>query len=313
MTIYLPSGEYGAKLLVKSGWTPELERVCIENNVKELDLSEFSGWDDDNLKFLSAVSNQIESLSVQSSKSIDLLVLETLTNLKSLSIGCPLNFDITAFDSLKNLNTFNLGTSPSVPLKLNTLPLTSCQLQWSQNIKSILQCSTLQELGILQLRTKDLSDFIALKELQSLRITQGSLTSLSGIEHLSSLTNLGLYRQTKLSELRTLGSCTSLINLTIEICKKVNKLDELAGLTNLRHLSFDNCGEVESLKPLVGLINVSSISFIESTNVRDGDLGCLLKLPKLASMSFADRKHYSHTKREWHVAKFPNHDWPKFL
>lgn len=289
MTYFIKDGDSGKRLILKGPWNEEVERVFLNEQVEELELRDVYGWNDSSLYFLKSISKSLKTLCIQSDRTIELQEIESLRNLRHIGLFCK-------FDRKMNFED---------------LPLESCSLFWSPKVKSILKCRSLKELWISRYSNGDLSALFKLEELESLHLVQGSVRSLTGIEHLKNLRTIYLERLTKLEDLEGLEHCSSVSYLLIDVCKKIGSLETLGGLKSLEHLFVSNCGEIESLHPLLSLRNLKSLDFAESTKILDGDLGALLSMPKLAHLNFANRKHYSHTRREWHMAKFPDQDWAK--
>jgi hypothetical protein len=57
-------------------------------------------------------------------------------------------------------------------------------------------------------------------------------------------------------------------------------------------------GKIPTLRFLSRLQNLEEIIFWEDTNVVDGDVGLLLKLPKLKNAGFRNRRHYTYRVEE---------------
>ncbi|HEY6077766.1 MAG TPA: hypothetical protein VIW29_03140, partial [Polyangiaceae bacterium] len=113
-------------------------------------------------------------------------------------------------------------------------------------------------------------------------------------EALKRLTFFGVYRAGSLALLDGIEALTQLRQLEVNSCRRIERLEPLSGLRQLRELQLCNDGRIASLAPLLGLKHLSVFLFYESTDVADGDLSVLKKLPELEHVVFMDRRHYSH-------------------
>ena len=82
-------------------------------------------------------------------------------------------------------------------------------------------------------------------------------------------------------------------------------------MKNLEILNISNVGKVQSLAPLIHLKKLKALACFGDTNIVDGDLSYLEKLPQLALLGCPDRRHYTHKViREWN---WKNIDQPDIL
>jgi hypothetical protein len=131
---------------------------------------------------------------------------------------------------------------------------------------------------------------------------------LNGISKLGRLRQLSLIYLRKLQSLEPLVECHELTSLKIHGCKKVDSLEPMSKLTKLKDIAIENCSTVDSLRPIAKLPELCGLNFID-TNIRDGDIGCLLSNKKLTRIHFDNHRHYSHTRRQWHQERWPGQDW----
>jgi len=85
---------------------------------------------------------------------------------------------------------------------------------------------------------------------------------------------------------------TSLRELKFEDCPSIAVLDDVEQLVNLRFLSFSDCGDVASLGPVRGLDSLEEFYAWGSTQIVDGDLSPLPRLPRLREIRMRDRHGY---------------------
>lgn len=122
------------------------------------------------------------------------------------------------------------------------------------------------------------------------------LRSLEGLASFEKLRTLGIFLAPKLedvSALRTAPTAQSIRELHFDTCKKIPTFDDVARAKNVQVLSLANSGDFPSLAPLTGMPELRELHLYESTRIVDGDLSPLLTLPKLQTLSLANRRPYS--------------------
>jgi hypothetical protein len=144
-----------------------------------------------------------------------------------------------------------------------------------------------------------LGRFSSIASLRHLDLYDGRrLNDTRGAEQLPALARLGLYLQVGLERLTGLGAAPALRELNIDTCKKLTTLDEISGLTGLTRIRAANCGEIASLAPLERMQELEDLVAGESTNVIDGDLSVLTRLPRLRKVAMKSRRHYAPSVQE---------------
>jgi internalin A len=207
---------------------------------------------------------------------------------------------VRPIESQRHLRDLNLNAYFKTPVDFSVFTeLQRLHLDWGPGAESIAAATQLEDLSINRYPGTDLALFRELARLRRLRLASGRrLTSLRGIEAFRRLEELRLLDLRVLSDLDPIvGVSETLRSLEFNTCRKIDRLDALRPLRNLTRLHVLNCGDIESLAPVLGL-PLEALLFYESTNIRDGDLGVLLKLPELTDTSFANRRHYSNTREE---------------
>jgi hypothetical protein len=288
-TARLLSAENVTELVIGFGYGPASE-VMSASNVDSL----INDWRRQNKHLHVDLTHlkQIESLLYLS---INLLIkdgfksIENLPLLKRLDIGVPIKARLD-FTKMKNLR--NVG------------------IEECSGKESVFHCHWLEEIRIWHLKAEDLSFLDLLHNLKLLSIFHSSVKTLHGIPN---VTALSLAHTPKLQSLDPLSVCTNISSLELRNCKKIHDLSPLSKLENLERLELDSCGEIASLHPLLGLQRLSSFGFSGTTNIADGDVSCLLEIPGLKSVIFSNRRHYNITRRDWHIKRWPEQDWPKQL
>lgn len=170
------------------------------------------------------------------------------------------------------------------------------------DLEALAGLSQLQRLRIDGSRWVDLEPLRGLASLRSLELASSrTLQTLTGIEQLTELTQLGVYLHPKLADISAVADLLALRRIDFEGCGAVDSLERVANLGELRSLAIDNSGDVRSLGPLAGLTLLESFFAVASTNVLDGDLTPLLSLPELRRFGMRSRRHYRPTVAEVHA------------
>jgi hypothetical protein len=154
---------------------------------------------------------------------------------------------------------------------------------------------SLEELSVIDVKSRDLSSISRNWRLRVLNLERGSLETTDGLEKLQNLTNLSIKNLPALSHVYDMEKLVSLKSLVIENLKnagatqlklpetleflrledsiKFSTLNFLADKSNLQHLSI-NVASVESLHPIKGIPCLKKI-FLNETKVLDNDTAVL--------------------------------------
>lgn len=261
-------------LVLETQWKDSFNIIIKDNQIKHIRLSEFSGWKDDKIDFITHMP-ELEGVEIYSSKINDLTPLTKLPKLKNLALECPYKaIDFSVLTMLEALF-----------------------IRWRPKSESIFEISTIINLNIVNYPETDLYQLQKMKDLKSIKLTSQKLNSLRGIESFKNLISVDLFRCSKLETLNNIEQCKTLENIEIESCKNISEITPIKNNTNLKRISINNCGEIKSLIDLKGLKELEEIIFVDNTKILDGNLSFFKELPKLKNARFADRKHYS-IKRE---------------
>ncbi|MCA9804073.1 MAG: hypothetical protein KC777_19020 [Cyanobacteria bacterium HKST-UBA02] len=274
---YLGEGEFGTRLIVNRPCSTDLKKVITQSDPKQLVLNSLP---ESGLEFLR--DSGIEHLTVHP--------------------GCRFLPDPAPIETLSSLKFLHIGVGIGGTLNLSHLPLKEITAIWSEEVSSILKCRELEELSLGDFSGTDLTSLCSLEKLTSLRIIGGALKDLRGLEKLLKLESLDL-GNLRLKKADALLSATALKQLDLHKTG-LRDLSSLRNLINLKWLVLNDCGNLESLHPIQSLPELMSIIIMGTTNIVDGDFGCLLSNRNIRSVSFGDRRHYSHTKEEWKAARY---------
>jgi hypothetical protein len=257
-----------------------MARYLAERDVVELELNQGKGWRGDDLWFLSKFPHL---------KAFEILDL-CIKNVE------PIHF-------LHDLRRLNVTTYCSTEIRFLAFPrLEDCTLEWRRKANSLFDCCTLKKLFVNRYKGKDVSAFGKLTNLQSLAILNAPVRNLQGLASLKQLRSLRLAGLRRLTSLEGIEGLTDLEELEVHTCRAIRSIEQIGSLSRLRKLLLNNDGDIESLMPLEKLKGLEWVLSYDSTNIVDGDLSPLLRLPNLSRVSFANRRHYSHRREEFRIS-----------
>ena len=274
MQYQLRHGIFGTVLRLQQEWEDSFLKVVDDNNVKEVELNHSWGWKHHgNLAFLAGLKDKrLLALRLLDSMIVDLVPIHQLSGLQDLSVGTDKHteIDLVHFPDLER-----------IVLELNS------------RARSFSAGKSLRVLHVFNSGGKDASEFAGLESLEFLDIRTGPMRTIRGLSTSRKLKYVHLSHLTKLETLVGLDAAPSLEELTIDTCKKIKTLAPLSRLTNLRLIEMNNCGSIESLEPLANLKKIESIRIAQTTDIVDGDIKLLKKLPILKKVYFRERDHYN--------------------
>ncbi len=260
----------GRKIQLFNSYDSEISEIISYYDVTGVTLSEGAGWQSQLLDFLTEI-NQLKFLCIRDSEIKDLSVIQKLVHLEVLYLECPKAKVSVDFSLLENLLDVRFDFRPC--------------------FSSIFESNTVETILVDGYKGEDLLPFKC-ESLARLDIVRSSkLTSLQGIENISSLKRLMLYQCSNLTDISHLQS-VALERIEFETCKKLEELESLFKLSSLKNISLDKCGQLKGIRG-VSKLELDSL-IISDTVILDGDLTELLEL-KCSKLYFDDKKHYSHT------------------
>ena len=226
---------------------------------------------------------------------LDLSPFEGDRFIKELSISDNFRVGKLKLDAIYTMN--NLISLSFTDKKINPdysklADLETLYIKYNGSLTNFSSLNKLTDLRIVSLKERDCSALEGLVSLTNLRIS-GSMESLHGIEKLSNIDTLTIFRSPKLNNIVDIGKLPKLRKLHIESCAKLRDFSFLANnnsiddwfITDLDSISF-----VESMK---------KIRKIYFWNLKDGDISPALRSKSLEQIIFsADKRHYSHTQSE---------------
>lgn len=267
------------ELIARGRWTEALASRLSSGGVRRLVLNYACGFDELSLDFL--VGAPLRELVIIDRRLQDLGPVHTLgATLEKLEVvtSADLRIDLAQFPRLKHLSA-----------------------DWAQISDSVEHADELTDLFLLRFAEPDLEVLQCLSQLQSLRFKdRPKFESLSGVEDLHELRELGIYLATRLADVSGVAGLENLESLTLEACKRITHLEPLRDLTKLRHLNVSDSGDIDSLAPLSKLQRLESLYLYESTRVLDDDLSPVAALPALSDFRMRSRRSYRPSVPEIH-------------
>lgn len=274
----LQEGRYGPRMVLTARWSDAASRVWASRGARELELNYAKGWEGGDLGFLTE-----------------------LPDLWALSLTDRVLEDASVVNELTSLRYLQLFTYCGTELRFDRLPhLEDCALEWRPRARSLFRHTGVRNLFISRLDAGgDCRPFRDMTGLRALALKNVRLSSVDGLEDGPELEFLEIGLARKLSRLDGLEGQTGLTWLEVSTCRKLGDVSPVGALEELRVLVLADLGEIGSIRPLAGLEKLEKLFLLESTDVADGDLSPLLRLPHLDHVSFMDRPHYSHTSSDF--------------
>jgi len=275
--IEFKEGEWGTKAVIRSEWQDSFVNILLGKRTMELELNDGKGWFGTNIDFL-----------------------RYLPQLKSLDIlRLPLD-SIEPIHYLNELVELGLTTYSDTPVNFGSFPkLEHCGFEWIKGSDSLFDCKSLKTLGLNNYKKKNSEPFSKLVNLKKLTLLNSGIESLAGIAKLSGLTYLSIANLGNLASLDGIQNLGSLEVLEIQRCKNINRISEIFELNKLERLLILDSGDIDSIHGIENLVNLEEFIFYESTNIIDGDISPVLELKKLKSISFQNRRHYTHKREDF--------------
>jgi hypothetical protein len=112
---------------------------------------------------------------------------------------------------------------------------------------------------------------------------------------MSKLEHIGIGYNLKMESIRWLEDNNSLISVAFQNCKNIKDWEKIGSLEKIEKLVMENCGELPSLSFLQQLTSLKEIRIIGTTNVKDGKIKELMKMPQLNYLFIPVKKEYDIT------------------
>ena len=259
-------------LMASGSWQPAMTEFIKSNQIEALYLNTARGW-----------------------KSSEFDFLRHLNFLKELHIICGEANGLESVGFLSDLREFSITTSTKSVIDFSRLKsLEKCFLYWWEGASGILNLQSLKELHVDKIPPAMCGHFAKLSNLESLTIANCNVTDVDFLCSMAHISKLELLNCKKIISFAPIAKCKQLKWLNIDGSKQITNIEFVRQLDFLEVLLLSDNGGLHDLSPLSELICLKTVAFAGSTNILDGNLAWFERLPKLAMLMFAPRKHYSH-------------------
>ncbi|MFT8319908.1 MAG: leucine-rich repeat domain-containing protein [Bacillus sp. (in: firmicutes)] len=246
-----------------------------------------------------SIKNIIVSDQYYTGDNLDFLLQCKKIETIGIDAGLLKNIDgIYNLDNLKELSM--IENDNKIPIQLEQFPhLEILRLEWIPKMRGLSSLKSLERLELYGYKPekKNLTELSDLRQLKQLVLTQGNISSLHGIGNLINLRELQLNYIRALKDVKDIKSLKYIRKLEIESCKNIRNISECRYLNNLETLDLFKCGDIETIDFVQNMENLSEF-FFKETNIIDGNLNAC---KNIKSVSFTNKKHYSHKEKDFEV------------
>lgn len=210
-----------------------------------------------------------------------------LVNLDQLVVGV---YNLEDFDFLKSIpdgiKSLTLTATKSKRPRLDALArfhsLRKLYLEGQQQgIEVLSQLSTLEEVTLRSISTKNLDYVAGLPRLWSLDIKLGGIRDFSSIAYKQSIKYLELWQVRGLSDLSFISSLTGLQYLFLQSLRNVILIPDLSALTKLRRLHLENMKGLADVSAILQAPALENFSHVSARNILPEQYKGLLLMPTL--------------------------------
>lgn len=259
-------------LIIEGDWTSSIEAFIQEHDVRALFLNSSKGW-----------------------TGIECSFLRRLKSIEELNIISPQSTGLEAIEEMDSLEELSLATNTTSRISFAKLAhLRKCFLDWWRGAETIFGSPALEDLYLYGAKLSSFEPLRDMRSLRALNLSSANIEDLKPIASLSGLQRLELVDCRKVASFESLVLLSELRWLRIEGVRDLGEIDFVGALNQLEVLQLSGVGVIRSLHSLERLLNLRAFAFPDNSNVSDGDLAVLTRLPRLAMLMFAPRKHYSH-------------------
>lgn len=272
-------GEFGLRLHVRAAWTPAHTQYMHQHDIREIRITDGPSPANSisDIGFLADLP-MLEGFASLTHRIKDFRPLKLLSRLRALNLGHalpdgPRAPDLRWFPQLERLN---LGA------------------RYPQ-FQQVFDCQMLRRLGLTQYPEKGGSS-ASLAKLIHLEYLSLNASGLNELDALSSLTELQEVDFSLMKNLQSIdGLRASAPNLQVvrfESCPQIHSIAALDMAHQLRTLSLIDCGRINSINFLAQMTELRELYMGGNTDIVDGRLQFLLKMPQLAVVRAVHRAHY---------------------
>lgn len=223
------------------------------------------------------------------------IVAKHKLSLKYLNVYCWEKQSVTWINSLTALEYLQVDGIYKGMIDFDALPnLTAVEIELNKSTQGILNSSgNISSLSLNKFKgTLHDFDHNTAKNIKTLGLEGGSLTSLEGIDKFINLKELCLSRLTKLTNIGALAKCQKLEHLNIDSCNKIENYEVFGSLSTLRELLFSN-KELPSLS-IIPKETIEKVILGERTLILDENVETFFEFPKLKRAVFRNKRGYKY-------------------
>lgn len=242
------------------------------------------------LSFLSRIPN-VRCFSADCLRSaVGIQYLASLAKLDELCVGI---YDLEDFDFLglipPGIKSLSLSSTKSKKPRLDALArfhsLRKLYLEGQQQgIEVLSRLSTLEEVTLRSISTRNLDYMSGLPRLWSLDIKLGGIRDFSSIANKESIKYLELWQVRGLSDLSFISSLTGLQYLFLQSLRNVATIPSLSALSKLRRLHLENMKGLKDVRAILSAPALEEFSHFSAQNISPEQYKDLLQMPTLKSV-----------------------------
>ncbi|RUL54023.1 hypothetical protein [Lysinibacillus antri] len=220
--------------------------------------------------------------------------LEAITNLKKLKKLMLSIYGLESFDILSKipdtLEELVLGQTKSKKPNLSILERFRnlrklLIVGHKKNIEVISDLTSIEQLTLTSITTKNLEFLISLKNMWYLNINFGGISNFSAIEGLDNIKYLELLQIRGLSDLSFISKLTGLQYLVLQNLPNVNVMPSLSNLTQLKKVAFENMKGLKDISSLEHAPTLVEFTHWSAMNMNVDDYVPLLRNPSVERVS----------------------------
>jgi hypothetical protein len=273
--IEVDSGSYRSRWVLSGEWDTSLSERLQRERPPAIDINYARGWNGKELSFLSEC-----------------------VWLEAISICLPNLEDISFLQPLQALKSVSLAVGRRAKLGCIFPCLEECLLEWRDGFIPFLHSNSIRKLVLSDYKRSTIDEVSRLRNLRELSIYNSNIKSLDELSGLINLSRLELALLRKWDDLQFCSSLQNLMFFDISRCSALRSIQPLSFCRRLRRLAINDMAHIDSLSPIRSLPLLEELLFYGTTHIDDGDLSFLSDMPNLCSISFQDRKHYTHTRSD---------------
>ena len=239
------------------------------------------------LSFLNRVANVRRFSADSLFNAVGIEHLACLVNLEELMVGVSSLEDFEFLNAIPDgITSLSLTATKSKKPRLDALArfhsLRKLYLEGQQQgIEVLSQLSTLEDVTLRSISTKNLDYVAGLPRLWSLDIKLGGIRDFSSIAYKQSIKYLELWQVRGLSDLSFISSLTGLQYLFLQSLRNIILIPDLSALTKLRRLHLKNMKGLADVSAILQAPALENFSHVSAQNILPEQYKGLLLMPTL--------------------------------